>query len=83
MTFGLLWAAGSAEAAAAAAEVPPAGSADIAGNVEAKILVTAPSGPVIKLGCRGKDFPCHTWAEDIHLEERLVSEGHNMERSQA
>ncbi len=64
-------------------EVPPAGSADIAGNVEAKILVTAPSGPVIKMGYRGKDFPCHTWAEDIHLEEHLVSEGHNMERSQA
>lgn len=83
MKFGLLWVAGSAEAASAAAEVPPAGSADIAGNVEAEILVTAPSGPVIKLGCRGKDFPCHTWAEDIHLEEHLVSEGHNMERSQA
>ncbi len=83
MTFGLLWVAGSAEAAVVAVEVPPAGSADIAGNVEAKILVTAPSGPVIKMGYRGKDFPCHTWAEDIHLEEHLVSEGHNMERSQA
>lgn len=83
MNFGLLWAVGSAEAAAAAAEVPPAGSADIAGNVEAKIRVKAPSGPVIKLGCRGKDFPCHTWAEDIHLEGHLVSEGHNTERSQA
>lgn len=83
MKFGLLWAAGSAEAAAVAAEVPPAGSADIAGNAEAKIQVTVPSGPAIKLGCREKDFPCHTWVEDIHLEEHLGSEGHSMERSQA
>lgn len=58
--FGLFSVAGFAEAVAAAAEVLPAGSVDIAGNAGAVILVITPSGLVIKLGCRGKDFPYHT-----------------------
>lgn len=42
LLFGSLWAAESAEAGAAAAEVPLASSVGIAGNAEAKILVITP-----------------------------------------
>lgn len=60
LEFGSLWVAGSAEAAAAAVVMPPASSADIAGNAAAGILETGPSVLVTMLGCRGRDFPCHT-----------------------
>lgn len=83
LEFDSLWVAGSVEAAAAAAATPLAGSADIAGNAGAGTLGKGPSEPGIKLGCRGKGSPCHTWAADILLEERRVSEGRNMGRSQA
>lgn len=56
----MLSVAGFAEAVSAAAEVLPAGSADIAGNAGAAILEITPSELVIKLGCRGKGFPYHT-----------------------
>lgn len=83
LRFGLLSVAGFAEAVAVAAEVLPAGSADIAGNAGAVIRVITPSELVIKLGCMGKDFPYHTSAEGIHLEVPLVSEGHNRGRNPA
>lgn len=75
--------AGSAEAAAAAAVAPPAGSADIAGSAEARTLGTGPSALVTMLGCRGTDSPCHTLVAGSRLGELQVSEGHNTGKSQA
>lgn len=83
LEFGSLWAAGSAEAAAAAAVVPPASSAGIAGNAEAGTPGTGPSVLGTMLGCRGRGFPCHTWAAGSPLVEPQVSEGRNMGKSQA
>lgn len=60
MGFGLSWVAGSAEAAAAAAAVLPAGSADIAGSAAAGTLGTGPSKLETMLGYRGTSSPCHT-----------------------
>ena len=75
--------AGSAEAAAAAAVAPPASSADIAGNAEAKTPGTGPSALVTRSGCRGRGFPCHTLAEGSRLGELQSSEGHNKGKIQA
>lgn len=81
--FGLPWVAGSVEAAAAAAVVPPANSADIAGNAAAGIPETGPSVLVTMLGCKGRDFPCRTWAAGSPLGEPRGSGGCNTGRSQA
>lgn len=81
--FGLPWVAGSVEAAAAAAVVPLANSADIAGNAAAGIPETGPSVLVTMLGCKGRDFPYHTWAEGSRLGEPQGSGGCNMGKSQA
>lgn len=81
--FGLPWVAGSAEAAAAAAVVPPVSSADIAGNAAAGTLGTGPSVLVTMLGCKGRDFPSHTWVEGSPLGEPRGSEGCSTGKSQA
>lgn len=81
--FGLPWVAGSVEAAAAAAVVPLANSADIAGNAAAGIPETGPSVLVTTLGCRGRGSPYHTWAEGSLLGEPRGSEGCNMGKSRA
>lgn len=81
--FGSPWVAGSVEAAAAAAVVPPASSADIAGNAAAGTLETGPSVLVTMLGCKGRDFPCHTLVVDSPPVERRGSVGCNTEKSQA
>lgn len=83
LEFGLPWVAGSVEAAVAAVVVPPANSADTAGNAVAKTLETGPSALVTMLGCRGKDFPYHTWAAGSHPGEPQGSVGCNMVKSQA
>lgn len=83
LEFGSPWVAGSAEAAAAAAVVLPASSADIAGNAAAGTLETGPSVLVTMLGCRGRDFPYHTLVAGSPLEEPQGSEGCNKGKSQA
>lgn len=83
LEFGWPWVAGSAEAAAAAAAVPLASSADIAGNAAIGTLETGPSVLVTMLGCKGKDFPFHTWAASSLLGGHPGSVGCNTERSQA
>lgn len=77
------WVAGSVEAAAAAAVVPLANSADIAGNAAAGILETNPSELVTKLGYKGIDFPYHTLVAGTLLGEPQGAVGYNMEKSQA
>lgn len=81
--FGSPWVAGSAEAAAAVAEVPLANSADIAGNAAAGTLETGPSVLVTMPGCMGRDFPYHTLVEGSPPGEPQGSVGCNMEKSQA
>lgn len=83
LEFGSPWVAGSAEAAAAAAVVPPASSADIAGNAAAGTLETGPSVLVTMLGCKGRDFPYHTWVAGSPLGEPRGSVGCNTGKSQA
>lgn len=81
--FGSPWVAGSAEADAVAAVVPPANSADIAGNAAAGTLETGPSVLVTMLGCRGRDFPYHTLVAGSPLGELQGSVGCNTGKSQA
>lgn len=83
LEFGLPWVAGSVEAAAAAVAVPPASSADIAGNAAAGILETSPSVLVTMLGCKGRDFPYHTWVAGSPLGEPQGFVGCNMGKIQA
>lgn len=83
LEFGSPWVAGSVEAAAAAAVVPLASSADIAGNAAAGILGTSPSVLVTMLGCKGRDFPFRTLVVGSHLEEPRGSAECNMGKSQA
>lgn len=83
LEFGSPWVAGSAEAAAAVAEVPPANSADIAGNAAAGTLETGPSVLVTMLGCKGRDFPYHTLVAGSPPGEPPGSVGCNMGKSQA
>lgn len=79
----MLWVAGSAEAAAAAAVVPPANSADIAGNAAVGTLGTVPLVLVTMLGCKGRDFPYHTLVASSPPGEPRGSVGCNKGKSQA
>lgn len=83
LEFGSLWVAGSVEAAAAAAVVPPASSADIAGSAAAGTLERGPSVLVTMLGCKGRDFPCHTLVAGSPLGEPREFVGCNMGKNQA
>lgn len=77
------WVAGSAEAVAAAAVMLPANSADTAGNAAKGTQETGPSVLVTELGCKGRDFPCHTSAVGNPLEGPQVSVECNKGKSQA
>lgn len=90
MGFGLLWEAGLAAAfvaaevgVAAAAVVPPAGSADIAGNAGAGILGTTPLKLETKLGCRETGSPYCTLAAGSLPGEPRGSADCSTEKSQA
>lgn len=63
--------------------MPPANSADIAGNAAAGIQETSPSVLVTMLGYKERDFPCHTLVEGSPLEEPQGAVGSNREKSQA
>lgn len=81
--FGPPWVDGSVGAASAAVEVPPASSADIAGNAAAGIPETSPLVPVTMLGCKERDFPCRTWVEGSPLGGPPGAAGCNTGKSQA
>lgn len=83
LVFGSPWVAGSAEAASAVAVVPPASSADIAGNAATGTLETGPSMLGTMLGCMGRDFPYRTSVAGSRLGEPQGSVGCNMGKSQA
>lgn len=63
--------------------MPPASSADIAGNAAAGSPETGPSVLVTMLGCKGRDFPYRTSVAGSPLGEPQGSEGCNMGKSQA
>lgn len=63
--------------------MPPASSADIAGSAAAGIQETGPLVLVTMLGCKERDFPCHTLVEGSPLGEPREAAGCNMGKNQA